>query len=283
MSFVVKKRTFPFLYDSSMKGLIFDIRKYSVHDGPGIRVTFFMKGCPLNCLWCHNPEGILPMPQQVRIARKVGGREFLVNETAGTFYEPVDLVRILDREKVFISHSDGGVTFSGGEPLHQPEFLLESLELCKSNGYHTAVDTSGYSPAETFSQVITYTDLFLFDLKHLDDDKHMALTGVSNRLIIGNFHRAVKSGKDIFVRFPVIPGKNDDPEHLARLKNFFINTNAPNLRKICLLPFHTTGSSKYTRTGMTYSMAGTDQPSADRMDQLRDFFSETGIKVKTGG
>jgi pyruvate formate lyase activating enzyme len=266
-----------------MKGLIFNIRKYSVHDGPGIRVTFFMKGCPLNCLWCHNPEGILPVAQHVRITRKIGEREFTVNEMAGTFYEPVDLVKILDREKVFIDQSGGGVTFSGGEPLHQPEFLLESLKLCKSHGYHTAVDTSGYTPAETFNRIVTYTDLFLFDIKHLDEDKHMALTGVSNRLIIGNFNRAVKSGKDIYVRFPVIPGKNDDPEHLMRIKNFIGDTRNPNIRKICLLPFHKTGSSKYSRAGMPYMMAGTDQPSAERMNQLRDFFSETGIKVKIGG
>jgi pyruvate formate lyase activating enzyme len=266
-----------------MKGLIFNIRKYSVHDGPGIRVTFFMKGCPLSCPWCHNPEGILPVPQQVKTTRKIGEREFSVNEIAGTFYAPDALIKILDREKVFINQSGGGVTFSGGEPLHQPEFLIESLKLCKSHGYHTAVDTSGYSPADTFNQVITHTDLFLFDIKHLDEDKHMAFTGVSNRLIIGNFHRAVKSGKDIFVRFPVIPGKNDDPEHLTRLRNFIGDTKSANLRKICLLPFHKTGSSKYPRTGITYMMTGTDRPSAERMKQLKDFFSETGIKVKIGG
>jgi pyruvate formate lyase activating enzyme len=266
-----------------MKGLIFNIRKYSVHDGPGIRVTFFLKGCPLNCQWCHNPEGILPEPQQVRITRKIGEREFIIDETAGTFYDPGDLMTILDREKVFFRHSGGGVTFSGGEPLHQPEFLLESLKLCKSEGYHTTVDTSGYSPEATFNEVIKYTDLLLFDIKHLDENKHMLLTGVSNRLILSNFQHAVESGKDIFVRFPVVPGKNDDFEHLVSFRNFLSDTKSPNLKKICLLPYHTTGSSKYIRTGMTYNMTGTDQPSADRMIQLKDFFSETGIKVKIGG
>jgi pyruvate formate lyase activating enzyme len=123
-----------------MKGLVFSIKRYSVHDGPGIRVTFFMKGCPLSCWWCHNPEGISPLPENVELTEKVGEREFRKNVTAGEWYSVNDILGIIEKEKIFISESKGGVTFSGGEPLLQIDFLLEALKACKSHGYHTAVD-----------------------------------------------------------------------------------------------------------------------------------------------
>lgn len=266
-----------------MKGLIFSYRKYCVHDGPGIRVTFFMKGCPLKCKWCHNPEGISPFPEEMNIVRKVGEREFIHKETAGKWYSPEEIVSIVEKEKVFIRESGGGVTFSGGEPMNQPEFLLESLEILKSGGYKTAIDTSGYAPGEKFMQILPFTDLFLFDLKHLDPVRHYEFTGVTNELILANFNMILESGKDLIVRFPVIPGLNDSKEHLSSFSSFLAHNAKTNLKKLCLLPFHTTGASKYERLGLRYPMNGTEQPSAGRMKELKEYFSSTGIKVKVGG
>lgn len=266
-----------------MKGLIFSVKKYSVHDGPGIRVTFFMKGCPLNCAWCHNPEGISPFPQKIQQIRKIGRREFAGTEQAGEYYSVRDILDILKKEDIFIKHSQGGVTFSGGEPMLQPEFLPEALKACKEHGYHTAVDTSGYAPAKSFRSVIPYTDLFLFDLKHLNDVKHIELTGVSNSLILSNYLLLLESGKELIIRIPVIPGYNDEYDHLEKLRLFISGTRKENLKKICLLPFHKTGASKYKRFGMEYRMCHTVQPSAERMKELKKYFEETGVKIKIGG
>ena len=163
-----------------MKGLIFSVKRYAIHDGPGIRVTFFLKGCPLSCWWCHNPEGISPDPETVEQIDKVGEREFKKMEEAGKYYTVNEILEILDKEQIFISESKGGVTFSGGEPMMQTDFLLETLKACKNNDYHTAVDTSGHSLFENYAKIIPYTDLFLFDIKHMDDTRHIELSGMSN-------------------------------------------------------------------------------------------------------
>lgn len=266
-----------------MEGLIFSVKRYSIHDGPGIRVTFFMKGCPLSCWWCHNPEGIKPVQEEVEEVHKIGEREIRRKEKAGKYYSAEDILRILEKERIFITESGGGVTFSGGEPLYQFEFLLEALKSCKANGFHTAVDTSGYSSPENYQAIIPYTDLFLFDIKHLDDSKHVECTGVSNALIISNFNIISHSRSDIYVRIPVIPGYNDGQDHLERLKNFINDHKTENLKMINLLPYHKTGSSKYRKFGIPYKMNDVQQPARKRMDELKEFFSDTGIKVKTGG
>lgn len=266
-----------------MKGLIFSVRRYSIHDGPGIRVTFFMKGCPLKCRWCHNPEGISPFPEMVIQTNKIGEREFSKNEEVGTYYSVEDILEIIDKEKVFFKQSKGGITFSGGEPMLQVEFLLEALKGCKENGYHTAVDTSGYSSVDNYRSIIPFTDLFLFDIKHLDEAKHIESTGVSNTGIIENYRHLLESGKDIMVRIPVIPGFNDDTDHLERLKNFISSTKTASLKRINLLPFHKTGSSKYKKFNFPYLMEGIIPPDEEKMQKIKELFMETGIKVKIGG
>jgi pyruvate formate lyase activating enzyme len=266
-----------------MKGLIFSVKRYSIHDGPGIRVTFFMKGCPLNCRWCHNPEGISPLSETVLKTNKVGEREFSSNEVVGKFYTVGSILEIIGKERVFMAESKGGVTFSGGEPMLQAEFLIEALKACKENGYHTAVDTSGYSSSDSYKSVIPYTDLFLFDLKHLDDAKHTESTGVSNIGILNNYKLLVASGKDVMVRIPVIPGFNDDEDHLERLIQFLIETKTDSLKKINLLPYHKIGSSKYKRFNIPYRMEGIEPPTNERMQLLKIFFGKTGIKIKIGG
>ncbi len=266
-----------------MKGLIFNIKKYSIHDGPGIRVTIFMKGCPLSCLWCHNPEGISPISETVNKINKVGSREFISKEVAGSYYSPENIIEILDNERVFLDQSGGGVTFSGGEPMLQPEFLRETLMLCKLKGYHTAVDTSGFASPHDFESIKTHTDLFLFDIKHIDNDEHIRLTGVSNAPILANLNIVLKTGKAVIIRIPVIPGYNDDPVHLDRLKVYISDNKTFNLKKICLLPYHKTGSSKYKSLEMPYRVENVLPPSNKKMKELKIFFQETGVDVKIGG
>ena len=266
-----------------MKGLIFNIKKYSVHDGPGIRVTFFMKGCPLGCLWCHNPEGISPKSEIVNRVQKVGDREFISKEVAGSYYSPENIIEILEKDRVFIDQSGGGVTFSGGEPMLQPEFLLETLRLCKAVGYHTTVDTSGCALSKDFDSIIPYTDLFLFDIKHLDNEEHIRFTGVSNVPILSNLSLVLNKGESVMIRFPVIPGYNDSPEHLNLLLDYISAVKTPALKKINLLPFHKIGSTKYERLKMPYKLGDVLPPSNDKMKELKIFFQETGVNVKIGG
>jgi pyruvate formate lyase activating enzyme len=266
-----------------MEGLIFSVKRYSINDGPGIRVTFFMKGCPLSCLWCHNPEGISPEREIADLTRKVGEIEFSSEEEIGKYYSVENVLEILEKERIFFQQSNGGVTFSGGEPMMQFEFLLAALKACKANGYNTAVDTSGYASQEYYKAIIPFTDLFLFDIKHLDDSKHIEYTGVSNIGILNNFNMILKSGKGLVVRIPIVPGKNDDTAHLSKLREFLSAARTYNLKKINLLPFHRIGASKYKRFKIPYRMNETQQPSPERMRELKEFFSRTGIKVKIGG
>jgi pyruvate formate lyase activating enzyme len=266
-----------------MKGLIFSIKRYSIHDGPGVRVTIFMKGCPLSCKWCHNPEGIFPEPETISTAYRIGDREFFRNEVAGKYYTVDDVIKVLGRERVFMNHSKGGVTFSGGEPMLQIGFLLEVLEVCKEAGYHTTVDTSGYSSVENFKSVLPYTDLFLIDIKHLDDSRHIEATGISNATILENYLFLLKNAVAVSLRIPVIPGFNDDQAHMERLRQFIISNRTDTLKSIHLLPFHRIGSSKYKRFNLPYRMEGVETPSGEHLKELKSYFEISGITVKIGG
>ena len=266
-----------------MKGLIFSIKRYSVHDGPGIRVTFFMKGCPLRCIWCHNPEGISPLPEKVIQTNRVGGKAFSKEEVAGRFYTVKEIIDILDKERVFIDQSGGGVTFSGGEPLLQSEFLIEALKTCKANGYHTAVDTSGYTSTENYMKILPFTDLFLFDIKQLDDLRHIEVTGVSNQLILENYRFLLENAREMMLRIPVIPGINNDKDHILSLVKLIIAYRTPALKKINLLPYNKIGSSKYKRFNRINKMEGLEPPSKEEMGLLKEMFTGTGVKIKIGG
>ncbi len=242
-----------------------------------------MKGCPLSCWWCHNLEGISPEQQTVVQTRKVGEKEFHRDEQVGKFYSTGDIIEILERERIFFEQSGGGVTFSGGEPLMQHEFLLEALKACMEHGFNTAVDTSGYSSAESFISIMPFTDVFLFDLKHPDDARHVEYTGVSNIRIIENLRMIIDNGKNVMIRIPVIPGKNDDEATLIEMRDLLMSLKRDNLLKISLLPFHRIGMAKYNKFGLAYRMNHTMPPSTQRMNYLKHFFSETGIKVRLGG
>jgi pyruvate formate lyase activating enzyme len=242
-----------------------------------------MKGCPMKCFWCHNPEGISPAVEFVERTDKVGDMLFTHNEIAGKSYSVSDILSILESDRPFISESKGGVTFSGGEPMMQREFLAEVLRACKENEYHTAIDTSGYSSQADFMSVIPYTDLFLFDIKHLDESKHVEFTGVSNKEVIENYNLILSEGTDMMVRLPVIPGFNDDNDHLYKLKDYINSTKNEALKMINLIPFHKTGSSKYRKLNLPDRMNEMETPTAERMSDIKELFSQTGIKVKIGG
>jgi pyruvate formate lyase activating enzyme len=194
-----------------------------------------------------------------------------------------EILSILQQERVFIDRSGGGVTFSGGEPMLQLHFLREALEACKSGGFHTAVDTSGHFTTGKLKKIIPYTDLFLFDIKHLDSDQHKKLTGVPNDTILKNFRYLVESKCDIRVRIPIIPGFNDQDDHLKRLRDFIITNRTEKIKMINLLPYHSTGVSKYKKFNRLYKMETVFQPSAQRMEELKHLFSSSGIRVKIGG
>ncbi len=224
------------------------------------------------------------MEQQTVVqTRKVGEKEFQRDEQVGKYYSTGDILEILERERIFIEQSGGGVTFSGGEPLMQHEFLLESLKACREHGFNTAVDTSGYSSAGSFISIMPFTDVFLFDLKHPDDAHHVEYTGVSNTCILENLRMIIDSGKNVMIRIPVIPGKNDDEATLNSFRNMLISLKSDNLVRISLLPFHRIGMAKYNKFGLEYRMNDTVAPSTQRMNDLKRFFGETGIKVKIGG
>ena len=266
-----------------MNGLIFSVKRYSIHDGPGIRVTFFLKGCPLSCRWCHNPEGLSPSPEEIVGVNRIGEKEFRKKEIAGKQISIPEMMTIIEKERVFIEKSGGGVTFSGGEPLMQTDFLFEALSTCREKGFHTAVDTSGFTSPENLRRIIPLTDLFLFDLKHLDPEKHLQYTGVANELILSNLGVIIESGKEIMIRIPVIPGVNDDPSHLVSLIAFINKIKTAQVRMISLLPYHKTGLAKYRKFGRENLMGPIEQPTTERMKEIKELFAETGIKIKIGG
>jgi pyruvate formate lyase activating enzyme len=266
-----------------MKGLIFSIKKYAVHDGPGIRVTVFMKGCPLDCWWCHNPEGKEKAIRMVERIDKIGEKEFRSLEQVGHEYSPEEILERVESDRVFMEHSGGGVTFSGGEPLMQPVFLHETLTLLKKSGIHTTVDTSGYVRREILKSVMPVTDLFLYDIKHIDPEIHKKVTGVSNELIISNLDMLLAEGKDVMIRIPVIPGFSADPGYMVQLRDFLESRINSHVREINLLPYHKTGSSKYRRFGMEDRMVSYDQVSNGHLDDYIEILKPLGIHVKRGG
>lgn len=263
-------------------GIIFDIRRYSVHDGPGIRTTVFFKGCPLNCLWCHNPESIMPEPQPIKRSRQLNGQKEWVEEMVGLHYSACEVMEIIVRDLLFFEESGGGVTFSGGEPLMQALFLLELLALCREAGIHTAVDTSGHASAEAFKEMAAQTELLLFDIKTTDNKKHEAFTGVGNELIINNFHSLNGKGPSVIVRIPVIPGFNNTMEDMQAIRTI-MKTSQARIEAVNLLPYHRLGRQKYEALGMQQPPVFKHETKPEQMQKLMSVFEEAGYKVKLGG
>lgn len=222
------------------KGTIFSIEEFAINDGPGIRTTVFFKGCPLRCAWCHNPEGLSFKPQVMtsRDGQRMCGEEYTAEE----------LSQKLLRNSDFFAMTDGGITVTGGEPLAQPDFLIELLQLLKP--VHTAIETSGYASPELFSKVISLTDFILFDLKSMNPDIHKHYTGVDNAPILRNLKQLCASGKAFVIRVPLIPGVNDNPENMTALYDAL--KEAPSLVRVELLRYHKTAGAKYGMIGKEY-------------------------------
>lgn len=265
------------------KGYIFDIKKYSVNDGPGIRTTVFLKGCPLTCWWCHNPESQRGEPEKVdncsfrwnpthdSSQRNMVGHQVSVDKVA----------REIEKDIPFYEESKGGATFSGGEPMLQIDFLHSLLTECKKKDINTAIDTTGYAPLSDFGKIYDVTDTFLYDLKLIDDKIHYEYCGVSNKLIHENLKELSDRGKKIILRIPIIPTLTDSEENLSQTISFI--SELKNIREIDLLPFHTTAKSKYERMKIQNKVIDLVPPTKEYMKELKNKFSHLGIPVRIGG
>ena len=265
-----------------MNVTIFDIKRFAVHDGPGIRTTVFLKGCPLRCWWCHNPESQEREPVSVDIMRKVNGRNVPGKKVYGEVMEVDDLLKTVLKDKHFYEESGGGVTFSGGEPLMQHEGLRQLLEGCKAQDLHTTVDTSGYAGWEPFEEILPLTDLFLYDLKHMDPELHRRYTGADNRPILENASRLLERGARVIFRIPVIPGINTTPEEVDSMVAF-LNERTDQMKEVHLLPFHNIAENKYRRLHLKLPLTGLAEPDRAMMRRLQKKFEQTGLEVVIGG
>ncbi len=302
--------------DGVVTGVVFNIQRASFHDGPGVRTTVFLKGCPLSCPWCHNPESLSrapevlvdparclscggcsdvcprpagPLPAGARLgaggclacracadvcptgARQVVGSERRVDEVLAE----------VQRDRLAYDTSGGGVTFSGGEPLLQAEFLLACLDACRRGGIRTAVDTCGFAHRDTVLAVAAATDLLLWDVKHLDAARHREITGAPLAPILANLAAAAAVGVPIWLRVPVVPGRNDEPANLAAVARLAAAT--PNVRRVSLLPYHRTGAGKLGRLGRSDDMAAVSVPTASHMRGLAALLAPAGIETRIGG
>ena len=247
-------------------GLIFNIQKFSIHDGPGIRTTVFFKGCPLRCRWCSNPES------QNRYARRTQGLEDPAFR--GRRYTVEEVMQIVRQDGPFYERSGGGITFSGGDVLQQAEFAADLAEAAHREGIHVAAETEGYSPPERFRFLMDHVDLFLYDFKHADREVHFQQTGVYNDLILENLKQIIAAGKPVIARIPVIPGFNASCADAEQMAEALAGIG---VREVHLLPFHQMGESKYVKLGVCYAMKGVAQLHPEELGEYREVFAARGL------
>ncbi len=295
-----------------MKGIVFSIQRFSVNDGPGIRTTIFMKGCKLRCLWCANPESQNPEPELMYYSS--GKNSFLKSfenclpiiqklekgnylspdeeekecvkeyyagnlELVGKEYSIEELIKEVKKDEIFYRNSGGGITVSGGEPLFQAEFVTAFLEECKKEGFHTAIDTSGYGDWKSIEKMLPFIDLVLYDLKHLDSEKHKEYTGVSSELILENLKKLSETDVDIMITIPVIPGYNDEEENIRRTGEFILGLERK--VKVRLLPYHHYSISKYKALGRIYKMRDIKENEIKKsVIKVRTLLNELNIKIE---
>lgn len=302
----------------TVTGFVFDIRKYSIQDGPGIRTTVFLKGCPLSCWWCHNPESQSKQPELIfrpercircGTCREVCAPQAILweagelprdleerctqcgdcaevcaaeaRQVAGWTASPAEVVAEIEADIPFYDESGGGVTFSGGEPLQQRAFLLECLRACRAREIHTAVDTCGFASWETFESIRPLTGLFLYDLKLMDSERHREFTGVPNEPILENLRRLAALKHPLVVRVPVIPGITAGPENIDQIGAFV--AGLPGSIRVDILPYHNSAVGKYERLHRPYRLADTPSPSEAEMQAVAHRLEGFGLEVKIGG
>ncbi len=298
---------------SECRATVFEIERFALNDGPGIRTVVFFKGCPLRCRWCSNPESQRAAPELFYQPRRCLGCQECVRACPRSALAWSERVRIdrencdacglctracnsgalsmagrelavgeilgeVLRDEAFYRNSGGGVTFSGGEPAAQPRALRELAELCRGAGLHTCIETCGDFPWEAVRDTLPALDLFLFDLKLLDPGQHQELTGSDNARLLGNFRRLLAAGKAVTVRFPLVPGINDGQSHLEALADFLAK-EAPG---ICLdlLPYHRLGSTKYVGLGKRYSLEHLEPPPQQRVQEVMEYFAGRGLAAR---
>jgi pyruvate formate lyase activating enzyme len=300
------------------RGLIFDIKRYAINDGPGIRVVVFFKGCNLQCAWCHNPEGIsfnkekmysrakcmmcgecaVVCPEKAIQLTKEGivtNRELCklcgkcadvcptkATEISG-YYKTVDeLMAIIEKERPFFDQSEGGVTFSGGEPLMHHKILKELLDECGRRKIHRVVDTVALVNSEILLDIAKRTDLFLIDLKMMDDEKHRKWTHVSNKKILENISQLSEIGANIIIRIPIIEGVNDDDENIENSAKF-VSGLAGNKKPVNLIPYHNIAQTKYQKLGKTNDFVRMIEPSKETLTKMIEIFKKFGVEASIGG
>ena len=301
-----------------MTGKVFDIKRYSIHDGPGIRTTVFLKGCSLRCLWCHNPESADPGPELMhwpgRCSRcyaciEVCPKGAIAKDAAGAvvidrnacdlcgkcaeacLYDAMqmvgremsveDVLAEVEKDRVFYEQSGGGLTLSGGDPFVQSAFAEALLEGCRARGIRTAVDTAGFSKNGVLDRMASKTDLILYDLKCMDDARHKELTGVSNVPIIDNLKRLAAGRTEVWVRIPLVLGVNDDDDNIRRTIAFL--SSLKTIRRIGILPYHSGGLEKARRIGKESHFRKFETSSEERIVAVEAAFREAGFEVRRGG
>jgi pyruvate formate lyase activating enzyme len=301
-----------------MEPLIFDIKRYAINDGPGIRMTIFTKGCPLSCAWCHNPESISPHAQKMYTADKCIGCNACVDacpenaceltplgivtdaelcnlcgicaevcptkatEMSGQTMSKDEIMKKIENERVFFDQSGGGVTFSGGEPLQHADFLIDLLDECGERGIHRTVDTTGLTTAETLLKVASRTDHFLYDLKLMDSSKHKAWTGVPNEKILENLQTLSATGAMINIRIPLVKGVNADEENIRQTAAFVANLTGEK-KTVNLLPYHNIAARKYQKLGGKYDPGEMRELSQAEQEHCIEIFAEYGLEAIIGG
>lgn len=265
-----------------MNGKIFDIKRFAIHDGPGIRTTVFMQGCPLNCWWCHNPESLR------KYFRKDAKTEDKLYSSCSEVEYPLlkiwtteELIKEIQKDKIFFEESGGGVTFSGGEPMLQHKFLKEVLKECRNKDIHTAIDTSGYLPYPHFDAINQFVDLYLYDLKIIDEAEHKKYTGVSNKMIIDNMKKLLRDEQELNIRVPLIPGITDTEKNLSQLAELIEPYS--NSLSVHFLPYNKFAESKYGHFNEKPKLGKLDTQSDDELKKIKNDFIKLGFEVSLRG